>query len=122
MTEKEIFKRYRLIQNIYYQDRVGNKEGFVKLYPNNTIEHELVKCQIALKLKRLGFEIYSECRFSDKSGRADLVAIKGGKGYIVEILHSETEETFELKKEKYPSEFILIKVKTKDFNIEEFEI
>jgi len=42
----------RLIQNITFQDR---KEGYVKIYPNNTKEHELVKFLICDKLKRLGY-------------------------------------------------------------------
>ncbi len=116
---KKIYQRYKLITDIYYQDR---KEGYIKIYPNNSHDHEVVKFEIAYKLKKLGFEIYSECRFTNDRGRADLVAIKEGKGYIIEILHSETEKQFEMKKLKYPEEFSLIKVNTKDFNIEEFEI
>ncbi len=117
---EEYFKRNRLLQKIKHLDRYGNKEGCVKVYPNNSLEHEQTKLAIAHKLKNLGFEIWTECRFD--SGRADIVAISKGQGYIIEILHSETEEQYELKKEKYPTEFTLRKVNTKDFKIEEFDL
>lgn len=111
---------YNLLQNIYYQDRVGNKEGFIKVYANNSYEHEVVKFKVALKLKKEGYKIYSECRFKNNQGRADLVVIKNGFGYIIEVMTSEKD--LKHKKFKYPHAFKLIEVKTKNFNIEEFKI
>ncbi len=114
------FKRWRLIQSINSKDR---KEGFVKLYPNNTYDHEMVKCKVAYKLKKQGYSIYSECRFSDGSGRADLVAIsQDGVGYILEIVHSESEKRFSDKLDKYPIEFNLVKIECKNFNIHSWEL
>ena len=66
---------YNLLQELYYQDRVGNKEGSVKYYPNNTRSHENTKWQIATKLKDNGYKIWTECRFKDKKGRAILPRI-----------------------------------------------
>ena len=111
---------YNYLQNIYYQDRVGNKEGFVKIYPNNTYEHEIVKFEIALKLKKEGWHIYSECRFKNNKGRADLIAIKNGIGYIIEVMKSERD--LKHKKFTYPPEFELMEVNTKNFKIKEFNI
>ena len=111
---------YNLLQNIYYQDRVGNKEGFIKIYANNTEEHEKVKFEIGLKLKKEGWKIYSECRFKNNKGRADLIAIRNGMGYIIEVMTSEKELGH--KRFKYPHEFTLIEVRTKNFKIEKFKI
>ena len=44
---------YSLLQHIYYQDRIGNKEGFIKYYSNNTDLHEDTKWKICKKLKKM---------------------------------------------------------------------
>jgi len=114
---------YNLTQHIYYQDRSGNKEGYVKIYPNNTYQHELVKFQICKKLKEDGFKIYTECRFKLNKGRADIVAISNfGVGYIIEVVNTEKEKSINEKRNKYPHEFSLLQVNTKDFNIKEFKL
>ena len=114
------FKRYRLLQQIKFQDR---KEGFVKIYPNNTHKHELVKFLVADKLKRQGYSIYSECRFNDNSGRADLIAIApDSTGYAIEIVLSESEKRFNEKLDKYPLEFNLVKVDCESFDINKWEL
>ena len=111
---------YNLFQNIYYQDRVGNKEGYVKIYPNNTYIHEKVKFEIALKLKKEGWKIYTECRFKEHQGRADIIAIKDGVGYIIEVMKSEKD--LKHKKFKYPQDFEILEVKTKNFDISTFTL
>ena len=65
-----------------------------------------------------------ECRYCGQT-EMDLTEdkeIKDEKGYIVEILNSETEKKFNLKKIKYPSEFEIIKVNVKDFDLESFKL
>lgn len=113
---------YNLFQNIYYQDRIGNKKGFIKYYPNNTDEHEDVKWKICKKLIKNKFDVYTECRFKNNKGRADIVAIKNGIGYIVEIVTSENQKSIVEKRNKYPHDFELIVVKSKGFKIDEFDL
>lgn len=120
MSKKQL-ERWKLVQQIHQNDRSGNKEGFCKFYPNNKEEHEDAKWQIFKKLKRQGFEVWTECRLLD-AGRGDIVAIKNGHGYIVEVLCSETDEMFEDKKIKYPSEFTLVKFDTKKQKPEDFDL
>lgn len=112
---------YNLFQHIHYQDRVGNKEGFIKYYPNNTDKHEDAKWNICKKLKKDGYEVYTECRFKS-GGRADIIAIKDGVGYIIEITVSEKEKSIEAKKSKYPSDFELIVVDANNFKLEDFNL
>jgi len=121
MTNKEYFMRNNLIQSMRFSNRSGSHKNCFRYHQNNTDEHEDTKYQVYKKLIKSGFEVWTEAIFSNGT-RADIVAIFGGKGYIVEILHSESDASFELKKTKYPKEFMLIKIKTKDFNVEEFEI
>ena len=114
------YKINRLLQEIEVSDR---KEGYVKIYPNNSPQHELIKFLIADKLKRKGFKVYSECRFTQNRGKADLVVISPeAKGFVIEIMGSETEERLEKKMCKYPMEFEIIPVNTSNFHIETFEI
>ena len=115
-----LFIRNRLLQKIKHTDRSGNKEGYVKIHSNNSYLHEKTKFEVAFALKKCGFEIWTECGF--EGGRGDLVAIKNGKGYIIEILNSETEEMYNLKKDKYPNEFEIIKVNAKEFKMEDWKI
>jgi hypothetical protein len=89
---------------------------------HNSKEHELIKFLIYCKLIDLGFETHIEAIFKDGSGIADIVAIKDGFGYIIEVMKSETEEKMLEKKKKYPTDFEIIPIKTKNFKIDEFEI
>ncbi len=116
------YKRNRLLQNIIHPDRSGNKQGYVKIHSNNSDEHEFLKFKIAHKLKRLGFEIWSECEFVT-GGKADLIAIRKGIGYILEIETPKSKSAMKAKilsKKKYPSDFELIIIETDKFKIEEF--
>ena len=121
MNKKDsIFLRNKLLQKVKHVDRFGNKEGMIKIHLSNSLEHEKTKLEVAYKLKKLGFEVWSECGFVD--GKGDLVAIRNGIGYIIEILVSETIKRFNLKKKKYPKEFQLIKIDSNKLNIGEFRI
>ena len=113
---------YNLLKHIYYQDRVGNKEGFVKIYPNNTDLHENCKWALCRKLKKLGYSIYTECRFSENQGRADIVAIKDGIGHIYEVVVTEKEKSIAEKRDKYPQDFDVIVVDARNFKIEDYII
>jgi len=121
MSEKDSYIRNRLIQNIRFSNRSGSHVNCFRYHKNNSDEHEDTKYQVYKKLIKTGYDVWVEPIFND-GNRADIVAIKDGKGYIVEILHSESEESYNLKKNKYPQEFMLIKVNTKDFNVDKFEI
>ena len=108
---------YNLLQHIYYQDR---KEGFVKIYPNNSDKHEDTKWSLCKKLKKMGYEVYTECRFKDNKGRADVIAIKDGFGYIFEITVTEKEKSIANKRDKYPIDFELVVIDARTFKPEEF--
>jgi len=113
---------YNLLQEIYYQDRIGNKKGFIKYYPNNTDEHEDTKWKICKKLIKDKYDVYTECRFKSDKGRADIIAIREGFGYIIEVVTTEKEKSITEKKGKYPIRFELVVVKSKGFDIKKFEL
>jgi len=121
MNKKLIaFKKNRLIQKIRFSNRSGLHLNCIRIFKNNSKEHERVKFEICLELIRRGFDIFTEAIFTSKS-RADILAISPeGDGYIYEIETSKSEKEMELKineKNKYPKEFKLIIIESKGFDI-----
>lgn len=107
-------KNKSLIKNI------NQKEGWIRIFSNNLLSHELVKFQIMWYLKKMGWSVFSEAEFvSPFMGRADIFALHGGDYIIIEVLDSETEAEC-LKKCKtypgYPNSIRMIKVGEFDIN------
>lgn len=103
---------------------LNQKEGWLKIFSNNLIGHELVKFQIMWHIKKMGWQVWSESEFTAPyKGRADIFACNGPDYLIIEVLDSETEEEC-LKKCKtypgYPNSIRMIKVE--DFNINTFKL
>lgn len=122
MKQTKQTEKYNLINEILHKSICRNSEGSIKIFPNNTFRHEEVKSQVAIKLKQLGGELYSEIDFVT-GGRADLVYIDlNSNGYIIEILNSETDKGFEEKVKKYPSNFEVVKIKVKGFDINKWDL
>ena len=115
MNKKDsIYLRNKLLQKIKHTNRSVNKEGYVKLNCSNSLEHEMAKTKVTYLLKLRGYYVFTECEFSERVGIGDIIAIRKGRGYIIEILTSETDKRFNKKKSKYPKEFNLIKIHSKD--------
>ena len=79
---------------------------------NSNSKHETLKKKIAESLIKNGKSIVTEARFKkigNKSGRADIVILDDF--ICVEILDNESDERFESKKNYYPSQFQLIKLR-----------
>jgi hypothetical protein len=73
---------------------------------------------VCWKIANSGWKVYTEVEF--KNGRADIVAINGETGFIIEILHTETEARFSSKKDIYPEQFKIMSIHTKGFKIDKF--
>ena len=107
---KEELARRKIINLIRPSNRKANCLVF---YKNETYEHKKLKFEVFVQLQELGYEvIYSECIFLNGK-RADLVAIKGGRGIGIEVLSSETKQECSVKLKKYPKEIDWFMVKDK---------
>jgi hypothetical protein len=95
---KAEFERRKIINLIRPSNRKANCLVF---YPNESENHTYKKFIVFRSLLKKGYELYSECLFIN-GGRADLVAIKEGKGFIIEILESEKKEGCINKLKQYP--------------------
>jgi competence CoiA-like predicted nuclease len=105
-----------------YIKRINQKEGWCKIFSNNSLKHEMVKFAIMHKLKGMGYEVWSEVELTNGfSGRPDIYAVKGEHCFIIEVLNSETEkDCIKNKADKYPIKPIM--VKTKDFDFEDIKL
>jgi len=97
-------------------------EGTLKLSIGESLEHFLVKCQVAYYLKLNSYEIWSEPTLKGLKKRPDLLCLhkSGNIAYIVEIVKSESESSLIKKSKVYPLPIIV--VNTKNFKFEEFKL
>jgi hypothetical protein len=122
MSKKnEQLERYKL-RLLLKRSSISNRRNCSKYWKGVTKAHYITMCELLWKFANAGYEVFTEVEGKDGKWRADIVAISGGVGQIVEVLHSESEEKFLSKKSYYPEQFILRPVKTKNFKIEEFDI
>ena len=118
--EKEILERQ--LKSLIKRNSISNRRNCSKYWSGVTKSHYMVMCELLYKFVKSGYEVFTEVEGVNGKWRADLVAINGSGSQIVEILHTETDEKFNRKKLTYPKEFILRKVRTKDFDISSFDI
>lgn len=112
----------QLLANLEHSSKCGSLKNAFNYNSNNSEDHENVKFAIFKKLVNEGFIVYTEAKFLNNKGIGDIVAIKDGMGWIIEVMHSEKSENLEKKKLKYPQDFILIPVRTHNFKIKEFDL
>ena len=121
MNKKDtIIAEQRLTGLIKKSSTYSTREGCVKCWRGVTYEHFMTMAAVCWKIANNGWKVYTEVEFNN-GGRADIVAISGDIGFIIEILHTETEARFSSKKDFYPEQFNIIAVHTKGFNIDKFD-
>jgi hypothetical protein len=111
MNQKELmFRRNDAIRELDAMCRIGR--NYCKFNSTNSDSHEDTKWAIFKFLRRLQKDVVTEAVFKEGRGRADMVVLDDMM--VIEILHNETLQEFQLKKEKYPSIFQLVPVSTSD--------
>jgi hypothetical protein len=105
----------RLLNCIRSSNKCGSHEGCLRIWRGCTHAHELAKFEVCFKLINDGWSVFTEAIFTN-GNRADIVAIKGGVGIIVEILESEYDKVKNLssnpRESKYPIDFEFYQVKS----------
>lgn len=120
MKKDQIIAEQKLKDMI--EGRCLSRRNCCKFWVGTTAIHFEVMCKVCCKFAQHGYDFWTEVESKDGRWRCDILAINGSVGQIVEVLHSESEATFAKKSETYPSEFILRGVRTKNFNIDEFDV
>lgn len=80
----------------------------IRINSGNTLEHELEKTRICMKLREEEHSFLCEAITQDRKCRCDVVDITGGVCY--EIVNSESEESIVKKKGTYPFPIEIIRV------------
>ncbi len=92
----------------------------IKYWKKTTEPHFKVMCSIVFKLCNLDYTCFTEVEFK-KKGRCDILVISPvAEATIIEILHTEKEDNIIKKKDYYP--FPIVKVNTKDFKVDLFNL
>jgi hypothetical protein len=120
-NKNNLIEEMKLLETIQRSSLYATRDGCVKCWRGVTYEHFMTMAAVCWKIANNGYKIFTEVEFKN-GGRADIVAIRGRHGYIIEILHTESEERFSSKKDVYPDDFFMISVKTKDFDINKFDL
>ena len=120
-------ERIRRNKELENQIRPSNKSGShvncFRYFPNNTDKHEDIKYQLYKRLIRVGFKVWTEAIFNSGK-RADIVAIRNGRGYVIEVETPKSpkisKEILEQKSKIYPDQFDVIVVNTNKYNPEDY--
>jgi hypothetical protein len=102
------FTKIRNLKNlINYNSLSGSKSNMFQYCKNNGWIHEETKFKVFHELIKRNFEVFTEVEFKDKN-RADIVAFdEKGRGFIFEIINSESLESINNKINKYNIDFEL---------------
>jgi hypothetical protein len=100
------------MNEIRFSNRSGSHINCIRIFPNNTLEHEMTKFKVCWTLRKWGYDFITEAIFKNNK-RADVIDVSNG--IIYEILKSEKEEELVDKTETYPEIFEIRKV---DANVE----
>jgi hypothetical protein len=95
-------------------------KGCIKITSGSSVEHEFVKCQVCYWLLKNGYDFWTEAKLG--TSRPDIIAIKGHIGYILEIMHSESDEKMLNKLGKEYGDFLVIPIKTGNFDYNSFKL
>lgn len=80
----------------------------IRLNPANTLAHEMKKVELCWEFLKDGKEFVTEAEFeSPFKKRADIVCLDDG--VVIEIVHSESQESIDEKKKGYPLPIVVIK-------------
>ena len=103
--QRQINENARLID---FHSRSGSHVNCIRINTNNSLEHEMEKLKICYNLKKEGRDFLTEAVFENKKGIADIVDLV--LGIIIEVQHTESDESIKNKSLKYPLEMEVVRV------------
>jgi len=88
-----------------------SKVNHLRISRANSLEHEVLKSEIFVKLVHCGLNVLVEPLLLDRSmGRPDILVLDTVPCIAYEILVSEKESSIKRKDEKYPFKIVTVKV------------
>lgn len=108
---KQEQEKRRVMNQIRHTSLSGNKTNSFNCYMSETESHIRKKFEVWLKLRKAGYQVWTEVIFNGGI-RMDVLAFKDGIFTNYEILENETLEKFEEKTKNYPPEINIIPIQT----------
>lgn len=104
------YRRREYLQEIRHTNLCSQHINCIRVFKNNTVEHEMRKVEICMWLLKNDKEFLTEAIFNNNK-RCDIVNITDG--IIYEVLCSETEKMLAEKIKEYPEIFEIRSVSAK---------
>jgi hypothetical protein len=109
--QKQEMEKRRVLNQIRHTSLSGNKSNTFNSYMSETESHIRKKFEVWLKLRKAGYQVWTEVIFNGGI-RMDVLAFKDGIFTNYEILENETIEKFNEKIKNYPPEITVIPIKS----------
>lgn len=120
MKLSEYQERKKILDKIRISNRVGSHLNCVRICSQNSYEHEKAKFDICYILKKYGYEFFTEAILTNNV-KVDILAIKAGKGTIIEIEQNLGAIKKKIEREKKLDGFKIIYIDLEKFNPKRFE-
>ena len=111
--EKQEKAKREVLNLIRHTSLSGNKTNSFNSYMSETENHIRNKFEVWLKLRKAGYQVWTEVIFNGGI-RMDILAFKEGIFTNYEILEKETLKQLAEKTKNYPAEINIIPIKTKE--------
>jgi len=118
--QKQEKEKRAILNQIRHTSLSGNKANSFNSYMSETENHIRNKFEVWLKLRKAGYQVWTEVIFNGGI-RMDVLAFKDGIFTNYEILEKETLDQFNEKIKNYPPEINTIPISTKE-EIENLEM
>ena len=106
MNKEDLARRRNDTARLFRQTSKIHR-GCIRLNAGSTWEHELAKIYKCRELLRQGKDFITEAEFEGGQGRADIVCLD--EGVVYEIVQTESEESIQDKRKRYPLPIVVIK-------------
>ena len=92
---------------VRHSNRCGSHRQCIRISTSNSLAHEIEKLKQCYKLMQEHKEFFTEAIFEDGS-RADIIVLDNNSA--IEIVDSESDDSLQAKRRKYPVDFEVVMV------------
>lgn len=93
----------------FIRDNQKIEYNSVKINHGNTLEHELMKCEISYKLRKNGHTFLTEAILKN-GDRPDIIVMDISPPIAYEVMKSETDKSIEVKRNSYGMEIREVRI------------
>lgn len=120
MKLKEYQERKKILDKIRISNRVGSHINCIRICNQNSYLHEKTKFDICYTLSKYGYEFFTEAILTNNI-KVDILAIKNGKGTVIEIEQNLNAIKRKIAREKKLDGLKIVYIDLEKFNLQRFE-